>query len=110
VAGRASQSLETLDGAVVRVDTAASELGPTLASLRDTSQSLGRLSDRVDALVADNREAVDRFGRVGLAEATRLLRDTRRAVNEIERLARRVNDNPASLLHRRPEGGIEVPQ
>jgi len=110
LAGRASESLDTLDGAVGEVGNAAEQLGPALAGLRDTSRSLGRLSDRMDAMIADNRAAVDRFSRVGLPEASRLLREARAAVNEIEQLARRLNENPSSLLHRRPEGGLEVPQ
>jgi len=107
---RVSRSLDTVDGAMVEIEAAGAQLAPTLSDLRDTSQSLGGLSERVDALIAENESTLEWFGQVGLFEASRLLRDTRTAVNEIEQLARRLNDDPSSLIHRRGEGGLEVPR
>jgi len=80
------------------------------ATYRDTLARLGALGDRVDGLVARNEGAFDRFAHEGLGELNRLLHDARAAVNEMERLAGRLADEPSQLIHRQPQGGMEVPR
>jgi phospholipid/cholesterol/gamma-HCH transport system substrate-binding protein len=101
--GEAAQALGEIRDTAGIAGPAFEEAGHALAALRE-------LSERLDEMIARNEAAVDAFARHGLGEAGGLMRDARRTINEIERLAAQLSEDPSRLIRRRDPGGVEIPQ
>jgi len=103
-------TLEQTNGAMAAIRGGATEIEPTLRQARAATRSLNDLARRLDQQLERNAPALNRFVDEGLPEAEALLRDLRRASAAFERLGRDLERDPAQLIHKRPEGGMEVPQ
>lgn len=68
------------------------------ADIDATVQSIDRVARLSEAVIAENREAVNAFTGQGLAQVGQLLSETRQLVQSIDRLAGRVESDPAGYL------------
>ena len=101
-------------GVAVEVRGVATAAGPELVTamrgLRDAADNMAAMSSRLDALVAQNEASVSRFADQGLAEFQALARDLRETSQAIERLGRRLEEDPSRLIYQPATRGVEIPQ
>jgi phospholipid/cholesterol/gamma-HCH transport system substrate-binding protein len=88
---------------------AAPELERAITKMRETSESIAAMSARLDHLVAANEENVSRFAGQGLSEIQGLVGDMRASARAIERLGRRLEEDPSLLLYQPTTRGVEIP-
>lgn len=81
----------------------------TTVRLREAAESIARASGRVEQLVAANEASVSRFAGQGLADLEALLRDLREAARSLDRLGRRLEEDPSRLLYQPSTRGVEIP-
>jgi phospholipid/cholesterol/gamma-HCH transport system substrate-binding protein len=102
----ARTSLEKLDRTMESADktmaTVNGQFGQKLPGMMDhldrTLAQLDSLSKNADAIVRDNRGAIDSFANQGLAQLGPTLAQLRQTLREINRLAGRMQNNPAGFL------------
>ena len=100
-----SQTMATTRGTVTAVDA---ELSAVSADLRNTLQNMGKASGEAAALISDNREAVNDFAVTGLYELTEFLVEGRQLMNDLDRLVRQVEADPARILFGNRHKGVET--
>lgn len=110
---------QTLTGIDTLTETSTRTLTAVNAALPTLHTSLGQVSElstRLDALaatgqqmLANNAPPIRQFTRHGLAELTLLLRDSRTAVQEFTTLTRQLRENPAQLIYRPHDHGLDLP-
>lgn len=106
----------TVDTRAVLADVqqATKRAGPDLASgmerLRVTSENMARASQKLDEMIAENRDDVRTFTRDGLPQIEALVRDTRSAAREFQQLSRSLREDPSRLLYQPAVGGVEIPR
>lgn len=121
VVAQAQQLLERLDAAAVDVRGVAEDLrqvtrasGPevtaALKELRAAAASMAAAGEGLDRIVATNEDSITRFAGEGLAEVEQLVRDMRQASASIERLGRRLEEDPSRLLYQPSTRGVEIPK
>jgi phospholipid/cholesterol/gamma-HCH transport system substrate-binding protein len=110
LAASSDQALGEATLALGEIRDTAGSAGPAFEEAGHALVALRELSERLEELIARNEAAVDAFAREGLGEAGGLVRDARRALNEFERLATQLSEDPSQLIRRRDRGGFEVPQ
>lgn len=105
-------TIERLTGAVERVDGIVRDTEPQIEdALEQLSQAAGHLAGlaaRLDGLVARNADNLGDFLEVGLYEVTELVAESRAAVEQIEKLARSLEQNPSQLLYESDPQGVEI--
>ncbi|HET8691616.1 MAG TPA: MlaD family protein [Steroidobacteraceae bacterium] len=79
------------------------------ARLREVADSLALTASRLDKLVADNQDNVDRFADQGLAEFEQLIRETRQAVRSFDSLTESLERDPSRVVYRPQPSGVEIP-
>jgi phospholipid/cholesterol/gamma-HCH transport system substrate-binding protein len=116
----ARKLLAGLDATAGEIRNVASELGTVTANagpdlnaalgrLREAAEGLASMSMRLDKLVAANEDSVSRFAGEGLTEVQQLVRDMREASQAIDRLGRRLEEDPSRLIYQPAPHGVEVP-
>jgi phospholipid/cholesterol/gamma-HCH transport system substrate-binding protein len=105
-----ASTLELTQRASSTLQAAEPDLRAALANARVASEKFARAADGVDRLVNANDGAFGRSAGAGVAELQQLVIDARNASTEIRELARELRESPSSLLHERPDGGVEIPQ
>jgi phospholipid/cholesterol/gamma-HCH transport system substrate-binding protein len=105
---------ESTRAVLADVQQATKTAGPDLAAgmerLRITSENMARASDRLDAMIAENREGVRGFTQDGLPQVEALVRDTRAAVLEFRQLTQSLRDRPSQLIYEPAAQGVEIPR
>lgn len=91
-------------------DTAAPELVAAVQRFRVTADNFTAASERLDAMIAENRDDLRGFARDGLPQLESLLRDTRDAAQEFRMLSRSLRDNPSQILYQPASRGVEIPR
>ena len=91
------------------LDSAAPDMVATMAQLREASGRLAATSSRLDSLLADNGDAVDRFLGAGLGQAPALITETRDVVRELEKLVDELRADPSRLIYKPQRDAVEVP-
>ena len=91
-------------------ETAAPEIKLAIVRLREASDAIAAASKRVDAMVAANEENISRFTDHGLSEIEALAADLRDTSRAIERLGRRLDEDPSRLVYQPASRGVEIPQ
>lgn len=91
-------------------EAGAEQIAPTLEQGREAARTLDQVAQRLDDQLARNGPALDRLADHGIPEAEALLRDMRRAATAFEQLSRDLERNPAQMIHKRREGGMEIPR
>jgi phospholipid/cholesterol/gamma-HCH transport system substrate-binding protein len=110
LASSTERALDEVAQAFGEIQLAAQAAAPALEETDRAVLALRQLSERLEAVIERNESAVDSFAREGLGEAGSLMRDARRTINQIERLAAQLSDDPSRLIRRRDPGGMEIPQ
>jgi phospholipid/cholesterol/gamma-HCH transport system substrate-binding protein len=88
---------------------AAPELQLAIKGLREAAESMAATSARLDRLVAANEASVSRFAEEGLTEIQAMVRDMRESSRAIERLGRRLEEDPSRLIYQPATRGVEIP-
>ncbi len=105
-----SDAREVMRGARHLVEVADPEVGNTLARLRQVSESLAGLSQRLDQLFKRHETDFDRIAGQGLNDLQQLASEGRDAVAEMHELARSLKENPSRLLYEPTPAGVEIPR
>jgi len=103
-------TLEQTNATLMAFEAGADQIAPTLAQGRAAARTLDQVAQRLDDQLARNGPALDRLAEHGIPEAEALLRDMRRAATAFEQLSRDLERKPAQLIHKRQEGGMEIPR
>jgi phospholipid/cholesterol/gamma-HCH transport system substrate-binding protein len=96
------------------VQRSATASGPNLSAamekLRATTENMARASQKLDEMIAENREELRSFARDGLPQIEALARDSRAAAREFQQLSRSLRDDPSKLLYQPAPHGVEIPR
>ena len=90
------------------VDESRPDLQATLASVRSTAEKLSGTAESLERIVAGNESSLSRLAGSGGGDLRQLMMEIRDASAEVRALARHLREDPASLLHERKEGGVEL--
>jgi phospholipid/cholesterol/gamma-HCH transport system substrate-binding protein len=77
--------------------------------LREAADSVAKSAARLDRMVGDNAENIDRFAGDGLAEFEQLMRETREAMQSIDALTKSLEKDPSRVIYRPAPAGVEIP-
>jgi len=106
---------ETLDGIQATVGDLRAMIGQvrpdldaTLANINRSSENLASLTARFDAMLRENEDDLERFMQDGLGEAPAMLRESRAALRDLEKLVAELKNDPSQLLHRPPSETLEM--
>jgi phospholipid/cholesterol/gamma-HCH transport system substrate-binding protein len=88
----------------------APEINAAIKELRAAAGSMAAASEGLDQLVAANQGSINRFAGEGLAEIEQLVRDMRETSQTIEKLGRRLEEDPSRLLYQPSTRGVEIPK
>jgi len=101
-------------GVLAEVQKSASSAGPNLSAsmdkLRVTSENMARASQKLDEVIAENRDELRSFARDGLPQIEALARDSRAAAREFQQLSRTLREDPSKLLYQPAPSGVEIPR
>jgi len=86
------------------------ELVLAMQQAREAAESLASLSARMERLVVSNEANLNRFTEQGLAEIEQLARDLRETSRAVERLGRRLSEDPSRLIYQPATRGVEIPK
>lgn len=96
---QARVTFEKLNGIAASADTAMKQdVRPMLKDARQTMAELDQLSSQLNALVSENREPVNAFVTEGLPDLRSLINESRRMVDNLNRVAETLEDAPGQLL------------
>lgn len=84
------------------------DLNATLANINRSSENLASLTARFDQMLRENEGDVERFMQDGLGEAPALLRESRAALRDLEKLVAELQHDPSQLIHRPPSEALEM--
>ncbi len=79
------------------------------ARLREVADTIAVTAGRLDRLVAENQDNVDRFADQGLADFEQLVRETRSAVKSFDTLTKSLERDPSRVIYRPAPAGVEIP-
>ena len=83
-------------------------LTETIANINRSSANLASLTERFDSVLRENEGEMERFLQDGLGEAPALLRQSRLALRDLEKLVAELQDDPSLLIHRPPADTLEI--
>jgi len=86
-----------------------SDVKSAAARLSEVADTLAQTAARLDKLVADNQDNVNRFAGQGLADFEQLVRETRRAVRSFDDLTESLERDPSRIVYRPQPSGVEIP-
>lgn len=84
------------------------DLGQAVANINRSSESLASLTARIDDLLRRHEADVNHFVEAGLGEAPELLRESRRALRDLDKLLGELREDPSRLIHRPPNDSLEI--
>jgi phospholipid/cholesterol/gamma-HCH transport system substrate-binding protein len=87
---------------------AAPDIREAMGQMRQAADSIAGASTRLEALVAASEPGVARFADQGLGEIESLVRDLRDAAGSLDRLGRRLEEDPSRLLYQPSTRGVEI--
>ncbi len=95
-----------------RVDTTLQtvdvELSLTSVEIRELADAATATSEQITALIRENRSGIREFTSGGINEFTLMVQELRRLANNLSRVARRLESDPAQFLFGSSEQGIRV--
>mgnify|MGYP001820224509 FL=1 len=83
-------------------------LTDTVAHINRSSANLASLTERFDNVLRENEGAMEHFLQEGLGEAPALLRQSRQALRDLEKLVAELQADPSQLIHRPPADTLEI--
>jgi cob(I)alamin adenosyltransferase len=84
------------------------DLTAALANINRSSENLASLTARIDEMLQQNQGDLGRFVQEGLGEAPALLRESRAALRDLEKLVAELQRDPSQLIHRAPSDALEM--
>ncbi len=90
--------------------SATPDLVETLSQLRVSAAHLAKASEQLDGMLAEDRGAVHGFLQQSLPQVEALVRDSREAARELQRLAQSLRENPGQLLYQPANAAVEIPR
>jgi len=116
----ARTTFHELEQAATEMQTAMSSLGElggtggenikaAALKLREAADSVAKSAARLDRMVGDNAENIDRFAGDGLAEFEQLMRETREAMQSFDALTKSLEKDPSRVIYRPAPAGVEIP-
>ncbi|MCP4327162.1 MAG: MCE family protein [Alphaproteobacteria bacterium] len=84
------------------------QLTPTLAQVQTTLKSFSNLAKNLDEVVSDNKRSLQDFSSTGLYELSRFMTEARALVSALQRLAERLERDPARFLFGDSQRGVNV--
>src|SRR5262245_10069671 len=116
----ARTTFHELEKAATEMQTAMSSLGElggtggenikaAALKLREAADSVAKSAARLDRMVGDNAENIDRFAGDGLAEFEQLMRETREAMQSFDALTKSLEKDPSRVIYRPAPAGVEIP-
>jgi phospholipid/cholesterol/gamma-HCH transport system substrate-binding protein len=106
--GTLAEVQATVERLRAMVETLQPGVDQTLANLNRSTENLASLTGRIDALLRRHEQDMSYFVEKGLGEAPELLRDTREAVRDLEKLLAELKDDPSQLVHRPSVDTLEI--
>jgi phospholipid/cholesterol/gamma-HCH transport system substrate-binding protein len=101
---RMNESLDklqnTLDVAAEFAEEAKPELLAATQNLRQTTDKLENVTERVEHWLAENDAAIDSFLAGGIGETAALVTDTREVMRELEKLGTELRNNPSRVIYK----------
>jgi len=102
--GRMNESLDklqnTLELAAEFTEEAKPDMLAATQNLRQTTDKLANVSERVEHWLVENDAAIDSFFANGIGETGALVRDTREAMRELEKLGAELRNNPSRVVYK----------
>ncbi len=86
----------------------APDIESALTNIRQISDNLAKVSQRLESFAADNEPGVSRFAHQSLPELEQLLRESRQAVRDFRDLSRSLKQNPSQFIYEPNYRGVEV--
>ncbi|MFC3231239.1 MlaD family protein [Marinibaculum pumilum] len=88
-----------LDSIAANADVAMKQdIRPMLRDARKTMAELDQLAGQLNAVVAENKESINVFTERGLPDLRNLINESRRMVDNINRVAEQLEDAPGNIL------------
>jgi phospholipid/cholesterol/gamma-HCH transport system substrate-binding protein len=72
------------------------------------TDKLAAMTARIDKLLADNEDDMQRFVDEGLGQAPALISDTRSLLRELQKLIQEIQDDPSQLIFRPEDHALEI--
>ena len=111
---QANDTLAAAERLAVRLDDTVaenqSEVAGLVKDLRGTSQSITRMADQINALVAENRGPINEFTTRGLLNVSNLITEARDFIVSLNRVTTEVERDPARFLFGDQQQGYETGQ
>lgn len=112
IPGNVNATLDDIQSTVRQLQGMISDLQPginsTVENVNQSSQNLASLTGRVDDLLRDHERDISKFMEDGLAEAPALMKETRQALRDLEKLVQELQDDPSQLIYRQAENSVEI--
>jgi len=112
IPGNVNATLGDIQATVRQLQGMISDLQPginsTVENVNRSSENLASLTGRVDALLRDHEKDISHFMEDGLAEAPALMKETRQALRDLEKLVQELQDDPSQLIYRQAENSVEI--
>jgi len=112
IPGNLNQTINDIQATVAQLQTMISELQPginsTVENVNISSQNLASLTARVDTLLLQHQNDIGRFMEDGLGEAPALMKETRNALRDLEKLVMELQDDPSQLIYRQADNSVEI--
>ncbi len=91
---------DTLEFAAEISAEAKPDLLATMQNLRQTTDKLANVTGRVEYWLVENDAAIDSFLAGGVGETAALIKDTRAAMRELEKLGVDLRSNPSQIIYK----------
>ncbi len=116
----ARETFNELKVAATEMQTAMTDLGElasvggsdvkaAAARLREVADTVARTTQRLERMVGENSDNIDRFTGEGLAEFEQLMRETRETMQSVDALTRSLEKDPSRVIYRPAPSGVEIP-
>jgi phospholipid/cholesterol/gamma-HCH transport system substrate-binding protein len=112
IPGNLNQTIGDIQSTVVQLQVMISDLQPginsTVENVNISSKNLASLTARVDTLVQQHEKDLGRFMEEGLGEAPALMKETRNALRDLEKLVMELQNDPSQLIYRQADNSVEI--
>lgn len=93
-----SKSGEKIDRLISNIDKAFVQLPPAIADARAGIRNFGAMSASLDKMLKENRRPIRDFAATGLYELSLFITEARELVRNLNRVAKRIEDDPSRFL------------
>jgi phospholipid/cholesterol/gamma-HCH transport system substrate-binding protein len=101
---RVDNILKQADQLMAELRPAAKRLSAAVTNVEKGAKSFGSMSEQIEAMIRENRRPIRNFTASSLYEFGQFIADFRKLVNSMERLVRRIENDPSGFFFGRPRG------